>query len=84
MYGNITVQLDGDQLHFEFEPTPLFKGHFEHWHFDTFRLHWDTQMMLPSGTAHFGLNTSGTVESLDIDVPNPDFDFTELHFVKSK
>ena len=84
MYGDITVRLDEEQLHFEFEPTPLFKGHFEHWHFDTFRLHWDTQMMLPSGTAHFSLNTSGQVESLDIDVPNPDFDFTELHFEKSE
>jgi hypothetical protein len=84
MYGDITILLNGEQLQFAFEPTPLFKGRFEHWHFDTFRLHWDTQMMLPSGTAHFSLNTSGQVESLDIDVPNPDFDFTELHFVKSE
>jgi len=82
MYGDLLVQLDDGQLRFEFKPTPLFKGHFEHWHFDTFRLHWDTQMMLPSGTAHFSLNASGSVESLDIDVPNPDFDFTELNFVR--
>ncbi len=82
MYGNLFVRLDAGQLLFEFEPTPLFKGHFEHWHFDTFRLHWDTQMMLPSGTAHFSLDASGAVDRLDIDVPNPDFDFTELQFVK--
>ena len=82
MYGDLLVQLDDGQLRFEFKPTPLFKGHFEHWHFDTFRLHWDTQMMLPSGTAHFSLNASGSVESLDIDVPNPDFDFSELNFVR--
>ena len=84
MYGNISINLDENQLHFRFDPTPLFQGHLEHWHFDTFRLHWDTQMMLPSGTAHFSLNSSGTVESLDIEVPNPDFDFTELHFIKSE
>lgn len=84
MYGNLSVRLDGEQLHFDFIPTPLFKGHFEHWHFDTFRLHWETQMMLPSGTAHFRLNPSGEVESLDINVPNPDFDFTEFNFVKSE
>jgi hypothetical protein len=38
--------------------------------------------MLPNGMAHFSTNTAGQVHTLDIDVPNPDFDFTELHFVK--
>jgi len=32
--------------------------------------------------AHFDLNMKGQVISLDFDVPNPDFDFTELHFIK--
>lgn len=82
MYGNIVVDIRDGKLHFEFEPTPLFVGHFEHWHYDTFRLHWDRQMMLPSGMAHFSINPTGQVHALDIDVPNPDFDFTELHFVK--
>ena len=82
MYGNIVVGLRDGNLYFEFEPTPLFVGHFEHWHYDTFRLHWDHQMMLPSGMAHFSTNPAGEVYTLDIDVPNPDFDFTELHFVK--
>jgi CubicO group peptidase (beta-lactamase class C family) len=85
MYGDLEVTLQkSGQLHFNFVPTPLFKGTLEHWHFDTFRLHWGTQMMLPSGTAHFSLDPAGSVSALDIDVPNPDFDFTELHFVKSK
>ena len=85
MYGDIQITLQkSGQLHFSFLPTPLFKGTLEHWHFDTFRLHWESQMMLPSGTAHFTLDPSGSVSSLDIDVPNPDFDFTELHFIKSK
>jgi len=82
MYGQVTIGFDGDRLDIQFDPTPLFVGHLEHWHFDTFRLHWDRQMMLPSGTAHFSINPKGTIESLDIDIPNPDFDFTELHFVK--
>ena len=82
MYGDLTVSNQDDTLHFDFDPTPLFKGRLEHWHFDTFRLHWGTQMMLPKGMAHFTLNMAGQIKSLDFDVPNPDFDFTELHFVK--
>ena len=82
MYGDLVVELEDEQLSFDFRPTSLFFGELEHWHFDTFRLHWGSQMMLPSGTAHFSLNAEGSVESLDINVPNPDFDFTELHFVK--
>ena len=82
MYGNVLISVANDTLQFEFEPTPLFRGTLEHWHFDTFRLHWGTQMMLPKGMAHFDLNMKGQVKSLDFDVPNPDFDFTELHFIK--
>lgn len=82
MYGDVIVSIQQDTLQFTFEPTPLFQGTLEHWHYDTFRLHWGTQMMLPKGMAHFSLNLNGHVASLDFDVPNPDFDFTELHFIK--
>lgn len=82
MYGKLEVRVIGDQLAFQFVPTPLFRGTLRHWHYDTFQLNWGTQMMLPSGKAQFGLNAEGRVSTLDIDVPNPDFDFTELKFKK--
>lgn len=82
MYGTVEVHVAAGELQVTFIPTPLFRGHLEHWHYDTFRFHWDVQMMLPSGMAHFTVSPSGAVTALDIDVPNPDFDFTELHFVK--
>ena len=82
MYGNVRIVADLEGLRFDFEPTPLFRGTLEPWHFDTFRLHWGTQMMLPKGMAQFTLNIRGEIESLDFNVPNPDFDFSELHFVK--
>ena len=82
MYGNCIVRMVGDQLAFQFEPTPLFRGTFRHWHFDTFQLNWSSTMMLPSGTVQFVLGTDGKVEEMKIDVPNPDFDFTELEFKK--
>ncbi len=82
MYGNCTVRIIGDQLAFQFEPTSLFRGTFRHWHYDTFQLNWSSDMMLPSGMVQFILNPKGEVEEMLIDVPNPDFDFTELEFKK--
>jgi len=38
--------------------------------------------MLPSGTVQFVLGPDGKVKEMQIDVPNPDFDFTELEFKK--
>lgn len=82
LYGDIEVRLIGDQLAFQFKPTPLFRGTLRHWHYDTFQLNWGTDMMLPSGTAQFVLNPQGQVAEIKIDVPNPDFDFTELKLLK--
>lgn len=82
LYGDCEVSLKENQLHFQFVPTPLFQGTFHHWHHDTFRLLWDKQQMLPKGMVQFVFNTKGEIEEMRIDVPNPDFDFTELEFFK--
>ncbi len=82
MYGDLSLRVIGDQLAFQFEPTPIFRGTIRHWHYDTFRLNWGTQMMLPSGFMTFVLDAKGKVEEVKVDVPNPDFDFTELEFKK--
>ncbi len=82
MYGNCTVEVEGDHLKFQFLPTPLFRGTMTHWHFDTFQLNWSTDMMLPSGTVQFILNPEGKVDEMKIVVPNPDFYFEELKFLK--
>ena len=84
MYGNCVVRLIGDQLAFQFEPTPLFRGTLRHWHYDTFQLNWGTKMMLPSGTVQFIIGVDGEVEEMGIVVENPDFDFTELELIKLK
>lgn len=82
MYGDIVITVDGDNLHFDFTPTDLFEGTLTHWHHDTFRLSWDTKMMLPKGFAQFEFHADGTCKHLLIDVPNPDFHFTEHIFEK--
>ena len=82
MYGDIVITVDGDNLHFDFTPTDLFEGTLTHWHHDTFRLSWDTKMMLPKGFAQFEFHADGACKHLLIDVPNPDFHFTEHIFEK--
>lgn len=83
MYGDVVLRAIGDQLAFQFQPTPLFRGTLRHWQYDSFELNWGTEMMLPSGTVQFLLNPSGEVTEMVIDVPNPDFDFTELKLIRT-
>lgn len=82
MYGDLIVRLEGAGLALDFTHTALFKAALTPYHYDTFRLDWTTEMMLPEGTATFTLDASGAVSALDIVVENPDFDFTELHFIR--
>jgi len=82
MYGDLEVTLVDDQLHLDFTHTPLFKALLTPWHFDTFRLDWTTEMMLPEGTVTFHSDASGQITSLGVVVENPDFDFTEFDFIK--
>ncbi len=81
-YGDIIIRRIADELAFQFEPTPLFRGNLRHWHYDTFQLNWGVQMMLPSGTMNFILDASGQVSEVKVDVPNPDLFFTEFEFKK--
>lgn len=82
MYGAVEVQWTGEELLIDFTHTELFKGTLTHYHYDTFRLDWSTKMMLPSGTAHFAVGADGAVSALDVVVENPDFDFSELRFIR--
>ena len=83
MYGDVEVKIEpSGELSIDFKPTALFKGKLSHWHLDTFKLNWTTQMMLPPGDVSFVINAQGKVEELRVFVENPDFDFTELKLMK--
>ncbi|MCC6601329.1 MAG: serine hydrolase [Crocinitomicaceae bacterium] len=84
IYGEVRIamQASGTDLLIDFVPTELFKGRLSHWHYDTFELIWTTQMMLPKGKVTFLLGADGKPNEMRIDVPNPDFDFTELKLYK--
>jgi len=68
----------------QFVPSPKFHGKLKHLHFDTFEITFTEFPSLPPGTCNFILDADGKVSEMKIDVPNPDFDFTELEFKKQK
>ena len=82
VYGDAVVELQNGSLVVQFVPSPKFRGELSHWHFDTFEITFKQFPSLPSGTCTFVLNADGEVDEMIIDVPNPDFDFTELDFKK--
>lgn len=82
MFGDGIVSEENGKLVLKFVPSPLFVGDLEHWHFDTFRIKWRDTIVypFPRGFVTFTLNSQGKVDEMKIDVPNPDFLFTELEF----
>ncbi|MFN3918591.1 MAG: serine hydrolase [Flavobacteriales bacterium] len=84
MYGNCEIKLEDGNLTIDFLPTPLFKGNLKHWHYETFTITLPQVPSLPKGRLRFILDKNGEVEELKIEIPNPDFDFSELEFKRIK
>lgn len=82
MYGEATVELKDDHLFLTMLPTKeIFYGQLNHWHYDTF----DVQLAdeyLPPGLVTFHFGSNGKIEKFTIDLPNPDFHFYNLEFIK--
>ncbi len=85
MYGNVKVYSKNGKLYFSMEKSPIFKAELKHWNHQIFTFRFDTNLSsLPEGKLWFDLDKNGNVEKLHIDVPNPDFFFTEFEFIKQK
>ena len=80
MYGDATITLKDGKLFMQFLPSPKFNATLNHWENNTFEFEFKEFPSLPRGTVTFNLNSLNKVESMLVDVPNPDFDFTELEF----
>lgn len=82
MYGKISVDLTGGKLVLRFSHTPSFTGELEHWHYDTFRIHWDDPMV-PDGFVTFPLDSQSKITGMNLDQPDLlDVDFRELHITR--
>ncbi|MCK5637513.1 MAG: serine hydrolase [Flavobacteriaceae bacterium] len=85
IYGDVIVSNKNGKLNFEMMDTPIFKAELKHWNHHIFTFRFDKNLSsLPQGKLWFDLDKNGKVEKLHIDVPNPDFYFTEFEFIKNK
>lgn len=84
LYGNAKVELSEGKLLLKLLPAPKLIGELTHWHYNTFKIKLRNSPFLPEGFVSFKLDKDGRPEEMQIDIPNPDFDFTELDFVKPK
>lgn len=83
LYGDVEVKTEKDKLTIRFLPTSTFTGTLTHWHYDTFQITLQDKN-LPTGFATFTLDAAGKPDELKIDIPNPDFDFTELKLKRKR
>ena len=84
LYGDVEVRLENGDLMVYFIPTPMFVGKLTHWHYDTYTIKLINTPSLPEGMVQFIPDVNGHPEELRIDIPNPDFYFTELKLFKKK
>ena len=84
LYGNAEVKIVNNHLVLDFLPSDILIGDLTHWHNDTFEIKLRNSPTLPKGLVQFILGPDGKVNELKVDIPNPDFHFTELEFKKLK
>jgi CubicO group peptidase (beta-lactamase class C family) len=83
VYGEASVTLEDDHLVLRFSRTPAFTGDLEHWHYDTFRIHW-RDPMVSAGLVTFPLTAQGKPFEMKFDQPKLlDVDFAELEFTRA-
>jgi CubicO group peptidase (beta-lactamase class C family) len=86
MYGDVSIQVENERLVMRMVPAPALVADLEHWHYDTFRIHWrDTvSYAFPPGFVTFALDGRGITDELKINQPNNDFWFYELNLRRVK
>lgn len=80
MYGDVTVAEENGKLVMRMVPAPNFVADLEHWHYDTWQIHWrpTVNYNFPRGWVTFTIARDGKTDVLKIDQPNNDFWFYEL------
>ncbi len=80
MYGPGSVTLENGKLVFRLHPNPELVADLEHLHYDTFVIKWRKQFAwFDMGTANFVANAQGVFTDIQLDVPNDDLWFYEIH-----
>lgn len=85
IYGEIKVDLVGEELKISFEHATELSATLKHWHYDVWEIDWDHEHAWFSfGTVGFTMNNQIEIKGLEFDVPNNDIFFYELKPYKLK
>lgn len=83
LYGNALITVKGKKMKVQLLRTKMWEGTITTYAADTFLLEFKNVPALPQGFIRFALDDKKeNISSFVIDVPNPDFDFTEFEFIK--
>ncbi len=82
MYGDAEVSIKDGKLHVQLVPSPRYYSTLEHLRYNTFIIEMTEFPRLPPGTCQFVLDKFGEPHEMKIHIPNPDFYFEELKFIK--
>lgn len=78
-----TVTLADGHLVLQFRPAAELVGDLRHLHYDTFIVEWRNRFpWFGQGTVQFILDVAGEPVEMKVDVPNEDFWFNELEFLR--
>ena len=84
MYGEAEIVFNNGSLNLIMLPSKeLFSAKLNHWHYDTFDFKFNDPF-LPEGLVTFGTNKDGKISGFKVDLPNPDFHFYNLNFIKKE
>jgi hypothetical protein len=81
VYGDVTIETVKKAV-LKMTHTQIYQGELSHWHYDTFTVKFPEAPSLPAGTVSFVADKYGKINEMRNDIPNPDFDFTELKLYK--
>ncbi len=84
VYGGVSITIEEGDLFIRFKHTKDFHSKLTHINGNTFEIKFPDAPSLPKGTVNFILDANKKASSLVVDIPNPDFDFTELDLIKQK
>jgi hypothetical protein len=80
MYGDASVVVEQDQLVLKLHPYPALVADLKHLHYDTFEIRWRSQFAwFDRGTANFVADAKGVFHKIELNVPNEDLYFHEIH-----
>jgi CubicO group peptidase (beta-lactamase class C family) len=75
-YGTVSIAKEGNGLVMRFSHSPGMVGDLEHWHYDTFVVHWRDRELRADAFVTFAMNAEGTIDHATMKAVSPVTDFS--------